>query len=349
MRILVTGHNGYIGCVLVPHLLSLGHDVHGFDTNYYSASVFSGELPEVPSVTKDIRNAELSDVQGFDAVIHLAALSNDPLGDYQPELTHQINTLATLRLAKLAKAAGVHRFLFASSCSNYGRAGDDFVCEDSQAAPTTPYARSKVTVEAELAHLANEDFVPVFLRASTAYGSSPMLRFDLVINNLTAWAFTTGRIYLKSTGEAWRPVVHVADIARAYSAVLDAPTRDVSCRAFNIGATSENYRIIDLAKLIAEVVPNSEVQFAPGAEADARSYRVNCDRILSELEGFHPTWTAQQGIEQLHQLYRGVGLQLKEFEGERFSRIAHIKMLQSQGRLCDSLHWQIPCEDRYCT
>jgi len=216
MRVLLTGCNGYIGCVLAPLLLARGHAVVGLDTNYYRKSLFSGKLPEIETLSRDIRDIAPSDVAGFDAIIHLAGLSNDPLGDYRPQLTEQINGVAAVALARLAREAGVQRFLFASSCSNYGAAGNEFLDENAPLNPVTPYGVSKVMVEAELQRLVDADFSPTYLRVSTAYGASPLLRFDLVINNLTAWAFTTGRIYLKSDGSAWRAVVHVEDIAQAY-------------------------------------------------------------------------------------------------------------------------------------
>lgn len=218
MRVLVTGSNGYIGTVLTPMLLNAGHDVVGLDTNLFERSSFLGEIPDIPCIVKDVRDIEEGDVDGFDAIIHLAGLSNDPLGDYRPELTDSINHLASVRVATAAKAAGVGRFIFASSCSNYGAAGDDFLDESSEFRPVTPYGKSKVNVERDVSKFADESFSPVFLRASTAYGLSPRIRFDLVINNLTAWAFTTKQVYLKSDGSPWRPVVHVEDISRAYLA-----------------------------------------------------------------------------------------------------------------------------------
>ena len=235
MKVLVTGHLGYIGCVLTPMLVSRGHDVHGLDSDLYRNCTFFGSLPDVPHLVKDVRDVAPQDLKGYDAVIHLAGLSNDPLGDYRPELTDSINYSGSVKVAELAKAAGVRRFIFASSCSNYGASGDNFLDEAANFNPVTPYGESKVKVERAVLPLASEKFSPTFLRASTAYGVSPRLRFDLVVNNLTAWAFTTGKVLIKSDGTPWRPLVHVEDIARAYIATMEAPIESVHARAFNVG------------------------------------------------------------------------------------------------------------------
>lgn len=342
MRVLLTGSSGYIGCVLAPMLQARGHEVVGLDTGYFQGSRFSGALPELTVLNKDIRDVKAADVAGFEAIVHLAALSNDPLGDYRPTLTEQINSSAAIALARLSKAGGVSRFLFASSCSNYGAAGNNFLDENASPCPVTPYGVSKVTVETALRHLADSGFSPTYLRASTAYGASPMLRFDLVINNLTAWAYTTGRIHLKSDGTAWRPVVHVQDIARAYIAALEAPREAVHDRAFNVGSSSENYRVVELAELVAEVVPDCRIEYAAEAGPDRRCYRVDCNRIALELHDFKPRWHARRGIEQLYELYQRVGLTLADFEGERFMRIAHLKRLVSDGLLNEDLRWRAP-------
>jgi len=344
MRVLLTGCNGYIGCVLAPLLQARGHVVVGLDTDYFKNSLFTGSLPEIETISRDIRDISASDVAGFDAVIHLAGLSNDPLGDYRPQLTEQINAVAAVSLARLARGAGVQRFLFASSCSNYGAAGNEFLDENAPFNPVTPYGVSKVAVEAELHRLADADFSPTYLRASTAYGASPLLRFDLVINNLTAWAFTTGRIYLKSDGNAWRPVVHVEDIARAYIAALEAPREAVHDRAFNVGTSTENYRVRELAELVGEIIPDCRIEFAPDAGPDQRCYRVDCNRIALELHPFKPQWTARRGIEQLYEIYQRVGLTLEDFEGARFMRIAQIRKLVNDGLLDQDLRWREPME-----
>jgi nucleoside-diphosphate-sugar epimerase len=277
---------------------------------------------------------------GFDAVIHLAGLSNDPLGDLNPELTYQINHLASVKLARLAKQAGVCRFIFASSCSNYGAAGDDFLREDAQFHPVTPYGLSKVRVEQDVSKLADDDFSPTFLRSATAYGVSPRLRFDLVLNNLVAWAFTTGNVHLKSDGTPWRPVVHIEDMSRAFLAVLHASRELVHNEAFNVGQTGENYRVRDIAQIVIETVPGSKLEFASDAGPDKRNYRVNCDKIASVLTEFKPQWTVRRGAQELYEAYRKVGLQTEEFEGNRYRRIHHIKYLISIGRLGEDLRWR---------
>lgn len=339
MRVLVTGSLGYIGSVLVPMLLSEQHDVVGLDTDYFSRCTFSGTLADVPTLIQDVRDVSIDALKGIDAVIHLAGLSNDPLGDYIPALTEDINFKATVRLAQLAKQVGVQRFLFASSCSNYGASGDQFLTEDAAFNPVTPYGVSKVRVEQELEKLADESFTPTYLRASTAYGLSPRLRFDLVVNNLTAWAFTTGRVFLKSDGTPWRPIVHVEDICRAYIAALQAPREAVHNQAFNVGTTTENYQIRELADMVQEIVPRSSVEFASDAGPDKRCYRVDCNRIARVLHGFKPQWTARRGVEQLYQAYKTIGLKLEDFEGPKFMRIAHIRKLVSEGLLDENLRW----------
>jgi len=340
MRVLVTGHTGYIGSRLTPMLLAAGHEVTGLDTDLFRDCTFTGELADVPHLRKDVRDVTIKDVEGFDAIIHLAALSNDPLGDYDPGLTEAINDQASVKIATFAKQAGVSRFLFASSCSNYGSAGEAFMTEDSPLDPITPYGVSKVAVERAVGPLTDDSFCPVFLRASTAYGVSPRLRFDIVLNNLVAWAFTTGKVLLKSDGTPWRPVVHVEDICRAYLALLETPTEIVRGRAYNIGTTTENYQIRDLAMTVAEVVPNCEVTFADDAAPDKRCYRVDCNRIAREVPAFKPQWTIRRGAEELYEAYRQVGLTLEDFEGQRFQRIAHVKHLVSSGALDRSLRWQ---------
>ncbi len=333
MRVLVTGHRGYIGSLLVPILLDSGHEVWGFDSDLFAGCTFSGSLAEVPEIRKDIRDTKPADVSGFQAIIHLAGLSNDPLGDYRPALTREINFKASLRLASLAKDAGVERFLFASSCSNYGQAGDGLRDEAAHLNPVTPYGRSKVMVEEGLSRLADSAFCPTYLRASTAYGVSPKLRFDLVLNNLTARAFTTGVVFLESDGSPWRPLVHVEDICLAYLAALQAPEEVVFDRAFNVGRTTENYQVRELAQIVREVVSGSTIEFAADAGPDKRSYRVDCDRIARELPGFRPQWTARLGAEELHRAFQSTGLTLEELDGKRFKRIAHVKKLIADGIL----------------
>lgn len=339
MRVLVTGHLGYIGTVLYPLMLRQGFEVVGLDSDLYRGSTFGKPPQKVETISKDLRDVEQADLEGFDAVIHLAGLSNDPLGDINPELTYEINHHASVRLAKLAKAAQVKRFLFSSSCSIYGAAGDEYVSEEGDFNPVTPYGRSKALVEADVSKLANSEFSPTFLRNATAFGASPRLRFDLVLNNLTAWAFTTGKVHLKSDGSAWRPIVHIEDISRAFIAILDAPRALIHNQAFNIGRNQDNYRIRDLAEVVVEVVPGSKVEYANGAQADARNYRVDCSKILDEVPGFNPQWNAKRGAEELYSAYQEVGVTLEDFEGPRYKRLDHIKMLQAQGSLDSSLRW----------
>lgn len=339
MKVLVTGSRGYIGCVLVPMLQKEGHEVVGLDTDLYARCTFTGEVPDVPTILKDVRDVEIEDLEGFNAIIHLAGLSNDPLGDFNASLTVDINELGSIHIAKLAKKVGVERFLFASSCSNYGASGSNFLDEDSAFNPVTPYGSSKVAVEKALMKLADEKFHPTYLRASTAYGMSPRIRFDLVANNLTAWAYTTGEVYLKSDGTPWRPIVHVEDISRAYIAVLHAPLEEVHNNSYNVGTTTENYTIKEIAEIVKDIVPGCKVSFAPSAGPDKRCYRVNCDKIARNLHGFKPQWTARRGVEQLYEVYKDSNITLEDFEGPKYKRIAHIQELIAENKLGEDFRW----------
>lgn len=339
MRVLVTGHHGYIGAVLTPMLLQAGHEVVGLDSDLFIACTYGEWKDNIPSIRKDVRDVSQEDLNGFDAVLHLAGLSNDPLGDLNPDLTLEINHRASVRLAQLARQAGVNRFIFSSSCSNYGAGGDDMLDEASTFNPVTPYGQSKVNVEQDVSQLADSSFSPTFLRNATAYGVSPFLRFDLVLNNLVAWAFTTGKIMMKSDGTPWRPIVHIEDISRAFLAVLQAPLEAVHNQAFNVGQTSENYRVRELAMIVKETVPGCEVQFAEGAGPDKRNYRVNCDKIAHDLPEFKPQWDARRGAKELYDSYLRLGLELDDFEGPRYKRISHIKQLLEEGALDSALRW----------
>jgi nucleoside-diphosphate-sugar epimerase len=339
MRILVTGHKGYIGTVMAPRLLAEGHEVIGLDSDLFAQCTFGDEVPNIPEIKKDIRDVTVSELSGFEAVIHLAGLSNDPLGDLNPELTYQINYKASVRLALLAKEVGVKRFIFSSSCSNYGAAGEKFLIEESPFNPVTAYGAGKVLVELAVSKLASENFSPTYLRNATAYGVSPRLRFDLVLNNLVAWACTTGRAYIKSDGMPWRPVVHIEDIARAFIAVLHAPRQLVHNQAFNIGSTEENYRIRELAEIVERTVPGCQIEYAQDAGPDKRCYRVDCGKIMRILPDFKPQWNAQRGVEELYAAYQKTGLTLDQFEGPRYKRVAHLQQLLSSGRLDKTLRW----------
>ena len=337
MRVLVTGHKGYIGTVLTPMLTAAGHDVHGLDSDLFRRCTYGAMPSEVPETIKDVRDVELDDVRGFDAVLHLAGLSNDPLGDLDPELTYAINHGASVRLAELCKEAGVERFVFSSSCSNYGAGSDELLTEEGTLNPVTPYGRSKVMVERDVSPLASEAFTPVYLRNATAYGISPRLRFDLVLNNLTAWAHCTGQVRLKSDGSAWRPLVHIEDISRAFLAVVSAPAEDVRDRAFNVGVPGENFRIREIAELVEGTVPGSTLTVADGASADVRNYRVDCTLLPRIVPSYRPEWTVARGARELFDGYRRVAVTLEEFEGQRYKRVDHIRKLVQEGAVDEDL------------
>ena len=341
MRILLTGNDGYIGSVMVPILQASGHEVIGIDTFFFSSQYTIPNSKNTPALHQDIRDFASNGLEGIEAVIHLAALSNDPLCQINPELTFAINHRASIRLARMAKEAGVQRFLYSSTCSVYGVANqEELATEKSTLNPLSPYAVSKVQTEADLSNLADSTFSPVYLRNATAYGWSPHFRSDLVLNNLACWAYTTNEIRILSDGTPWRPIVHVQDIAHAFVAVLVAPREAVHNQAFNVGLNAENYQIRDLADIVQQDFPGCRVTYDENGGPDPRSYRVDFSKITQRLPEFKPVWNARSGVEELHKAYIGIGLTKEEFNGPKYVRIAQLKALIQEGRLDGSLHWK---------
>ncbi len=338
MRILVTGHLGYLGSVLTPILLDLGHSVFGIDSELFKRCSFSTPKVDVPSLKRDIRDVQPEDLYGFDAVIHLASLSNDPLGDLNPRATYEINYTAAVRLASLAKYAEVPRFIMSSSVAVYGTSIKRFLNESSPTQPQTTFALAKRRAEIDISRLAGDAFTPVFLRKPTLYGLSPYHRTDSVINNLVAWATDKGICYLKTDGTSWRPVMHVEDAARAFVAAVTAGTHVVHDQVFNVCRTEDNYTVLSLAERILGLIPESHIEFAQGAQRDMRSYRVEGSKIAG-LTGWQPRWTLDEGIMQLHHAYRERGIRIEEYEGARFKRVAFVKQLIATDRLDGSLRW----------
>ena len=344
MKLLVTGVEGYIGCLLAPFLQAQGHEIVGLDTGYYRDGwLFSdGKLvPGFPrTINRDIRNIQPEDVKGFDAVVHLAELSNDPLGENVPELTFQINHQASVRLAELAKAAGVKRFVYTSSCSVYGVAnGDEPMTELSPTNPQTAYAKCKTMVERDVTALASENFSPTFLRNATAYGASPRMRFDIVLNNLCGIAATTGKIVMTSDGTPWRPLVHVLDICQAIASVLEAPQDAVHNEIFNVGHDEDNYQIREIAQIVADVYPSCQLTFGQ-AGGDNRSYKVNFSKIHEKLNGFHCDWNARKGAQQLHDVYSRIGIDAATFDARPFTRLKQLRYLSASGQIDDQFFWK---------
>ncbi len=340
MRVLVTGHDGYLGAVMVPLLQAEGFDPVGLDSGLFAGCDFgTPEPPAIDVIARDLRELRAGDVEGFDAVVHLAALSNDPLGNLDAGLTHDINFEASLELARLAKAGGCRRFLFSSSCSTYGAAGEEMLDENAAFNPVTPYAVEKVRLEQALHELADDTFSPVYLRNATAYGLSKKLRLDLVLNNLVGWATTTGKIKLLSDGSPWRPIVHVEDIGRAFVAALRAPRETIHDQAFNVGRTAHNYRVRDIAEIVAATVPGAELEIAPDAGPDKRSYRVDFTKIETTLPGFDPQWDAHKSAATLHAAYQEIGLVEDDLSGPSFIRLKHLESLIAAGRLGQDLRW----------
>ncbi len=337
MRVMVTGHDGYIGTVLVPLFQRAGHSVLGVDNGMFHDCTFvPQDVVADDELWIDVRDLRVEHFEGVDAVVHLAGISNDPLGDLNPDTTFDVNHLATVHVARMAKQAGVTRFAFSSSCSTYGAHGDEALDESAEFNPVTPYGESKVLAERDLTELADDDFSPTFLRNATAFGVSPRLRGDLVVNNLVGYAYSTHQVLLKSDGMPWRPLVHIEDIARAFLAVVEAPRPTVHLKAYNVG-TDENYRIREVAEIVADVVEDSVVAFSPTASPDTRNYRVDCSFIRRELPDFQPQWTVRRGVEELYAAYQQVGLTAEQLESSRYQRIKHVRELQDNGLLDEHL------------
>jgi nucleoside-diphosphate-sugar epimerase len=349
MRVLLTGNRGYIGSVMAPMLQEVGFDVSGLDSDLFGECIFGDQsichgFQDIPYKRKDIRDIVLSDLKGFDAVVHLCALSNDPLGNFNPDITFEINYEASVRLAKLAKKAGIKRYILSSSCSVYGASEDCMVNEGSKLNPVTPYGTSKLRAEQAISKLADSTFSPTFMRSATAYGVSPMLRFDLVLNNLIAWAYTSKIVLLKSDGTAWRPIVHIEDISRAFIAVLNASRDIIHNQVFNVGRTEENYIVREIAQIVKETVPGSQIKYAKDAEPDKRSYRVDFTKIAQTLTEFKPRWTARMGAKQLYEAFKKFGVALEDFEGPRYRRITYLEKGVNNGDIDKTLRKRSVCK-----
>jgi nucleoside-diphosphate-sugar epimerase len=345
-RVLVTGHNGYIGSVMVPVFLQAGYEVIGYDTGYFRECTIIPDTCEVPTINKDIRDLSAEDLEGFQAVVHLAALSNDPIGNLRQNWTEEINHQSSVRLAELAKSAGVRRFLFSSSCIMYGMSSAEVVNEESPLDPQTEYARSKVKSERAISSLAAAGFAPVFLRNGTIYGLSPHMRFDTVFNDLMGSAATTGKVIVYSDGKPWRPVIHVKDVARAFLTVFRAPTNTIHNQAFNIGSNDLNYRVIQLAEIAKETVPGCELEVKAQKGADQRTYKADFTKFKSAFPGFEFEWTPRKGADELYSAFRSISLNHAVFVDKRFTRLKWLNYLLETGRLDDSLRWSQPPDRR---
>lgn len=344
MKLFVTGVEGYIGCLLVPLLLARGHDLVGLDTGFYRDGWLFSDRALVPgfarTINKDIREIVIDDLRGMDAVIHMAELSNDPLGENDPDLTFLINHRASVRLAEMAREAGVKRFVYTSSCSVYGLSdGGDALTESSPTDPQTAYARCKTLVERDVMGMASASFSPVFLRNATAYGASPRMRFDIVLNNLCGIAATAGKIVMTSDGTPWRPLVHVLDICEAIACVLEAPRDAVHAQIFNVGHDADNYQVREIAQIVAQAYPGCELSFGPSG-GDNRSYRVSFAKIRDHLPGFHCSWDAHKGARQLHDVFERIGLDASVFNARPFTRLKQIRYLLSSGQVDERLFWR---------
>ena len=342
MKVLLTGADGYIGAIMGPKLVEAGHDVTGIDTGYYRRGWLFDDAKVHPRVvSKDLRRIEAADLEGFDAVVHLSELSNDPIGENDPGLTMEINHQGSVALAKKARAAGVKRFVYASSCSTYGAGGDEMRTEESELAPQTAYAKCKILVERDVRALMDETFAPVFMRNATAYGASPRQRFDIVLNNLAGFAHTIGEIRMTSDGSPWRPIVHIEDICQAMLCALDAPREAVAGESFNVGADSENYRIREIAEIVAKTFPGCALTIGESG-GDTRSYRVSFAKIRKHMPDFETSWTAERGARQLRAMFERIGLTREMFEAEPFTRLKEIKHLRATNQLDPRFFWTAP-------
>jgi nucleoside-diphosphate-sugar epimerase len=343
MKLLITGVEGYIGCLLAPFLQARGHDIVGVDTGFYRDGWLFSDRSLVPgfprTLNRDIRQLEPEDLRGVDAVVHMAELSNDPLGENNPDITFQINHLASVRLAQLAKAAGVKRFVYTSSCSVYGVSeGTAPMTEQSAVNPQTAYAKCKVLVERDVSAMASAGFSPTFLRNATAYGASPRMRFDIVLNNLCGIAATTGKIVMTSDGTPWRPLVHVLDICEAIACALEAPRDAIHAEVFNVGHEADNYQVREVAQIVADVYPGCELSFGPPG-GDNRSYRVSFGKISGQLPGFRCTWDARRGARQLHDVFERIGLDAPVFAARPFTRLKQLRYLMASRQVDEQLFW----------
>jgi nucleoside-diphosphate-sugar epimerase len=345
-RILITGHNGYIGSVLAPVLAQEGYEVVGLDTGYFSECTLVPDTVSIPEIRKDIRDIDAKDLRGFYAVIHLAALSNDPIGNLDVGWTRQINYEGSVRLAEYAKAAGVERFLFSSSCIMYGMSEAKVVTEESPLDPRTEYARSKVLAERVIAALAADGFSPTFLRNGTIYGLSPRMRFDTVLNDLVATAVTTGRVIVHSDGKPWRPVVHVQDVARAFQTILEAPVEKVHNQAFNTGANELNHQIIELAKIAVRTVPGCKLELKAQIGADQRTYKADFSKFARTFPEFKFNWTAEKGAAELYRAFQSIGLTHTHLTDKRFTRLKWLNHLLKRRQLDDQLRWREPAAEK---
>lgn len=341
MKVLITGTDGYIGSVLGPYLIKEGHSVTGLDTGFYrSGWLFNNGETIYPSyINKDLREITLEDLEGFDAVVHLAELSNDPLGQLNPEITYKINHKGSVRIAELCKQAGIERFVYASSCSVYGIGDDGYKTEESEVNPQTAYAECKTKVERDVSKLADENFSPTFLRNATAYGASPRMRFDIVLNNLSGLAWTTGVIQMTSDGMPWRPLVHVRDISKAIACTLKAPVETVRGEVFNVGDTEENFRVREIAEIVGDAFPGCRTTFGDSG-GDNRSYRVSFDKINSQLPGFSCEYTAEKGAEELYEVFKKIDMDKDTFTARPYTRLKQLQFLLDTNQVDKDLYWQ---------